>query len=145
MISATVPLVAGCTGPSGPPDRVATIANDAAKGAEGTLAELRINVFGRRSLSAGERFYIQSDGTPAMWVQLNRPVEGLDATIWLGDKPLQRTAIQRNVVTGTIPASLNLAAGRYPLQLRWSAGGARGGTPSVDFVVEPGHPWDHIR
>lgn len=46
MISATVPLVADCTGPSGPSDRVATIANDAAKGAEGTPAELWIKAFG---------------------------------------------------------------------------------------------------
>lgn len=129
-VVALVMLLPGCSKEGGypPPDKV--VASDCV-----TMTELKIANWGPQGTKAGVPFNTQSDGSAAIWVQMNQTLVGSDATIELNGKALT-SAISDKLITANVPAEFYAKPGTYVLHVTMKKGDASTHSNDVQFVVK---------
>lgn len=122
--------LSGCDrGGQTPPSNAVGVASGAIHG------NLQITSWGPEHTNAGVAFNAQPDGTAALWVRVNHSLDGAEATIDFNGHPLT-AAVQGELVTASVPASLYAATGTYPLHVSVKQGASVAQSNDVKFVVE---------
>src|SRR6185312_15076200 len=75
------------------------------KAADVTQSSLQITKWGPDRTKAGVVFNEQSDGSAALWIRMNKSLNGADVVVDFNGQPLT-TAVQGDLVTATVPPSL---------------------------------------
>lgn len=100
-----------------------------------TTGDLKITGYGPDHTKAGVVFNVQPDGGAALWVRVNRSVEGDAVTVEFNGVSLPGY-ISGSLVTAAVPASLYAKAGTYYLYIVATRGAHSERSNGVTFVVE---------
>ena len=98
-------------------------------------SNLEISGFGPNPVKAGIPFNVQPDQQAALWVRVDRSLDGSDATVYLNGVKLQGY-ISGNLITAVVPANLYTKAGQYALHVAWSRGNQSYQSDDVQFIVK---------
>lgn len=103
--------------------------------ADAALAPLKITSWGPQGTKAGTAFNVQPDGSAAMWIHVNRSLDGYEAAVDFNGTLLKGN-ISGNLVTAAVPAALYAAAGTYDVQVIVRSGTTSSKSSAVKFTVE---------
>lgn len=106
----------------------------ACSGNTGASGGLEISSYGPDTTQAGVVFNKQPDGGSAIWIRVNRPLDGDVATVVFRGKPLTG-AISGNLVTAAIPADLYREPGSFEVHVVAQRGAVTQLSNSVKFTV----------
>lgn len=101
----------------------------------GASGGLEISSYGPAATPAGVVFNRQPDGGAAIWLRMNRSLDGDVATVVFGGTPLTG-AISGNLVTAAVPASLYREPGTLDVHVVAQRGGTKQVSNGVKFTIE---------
>jgi len=133
VFTLVVGLTLGLSGCGHDDQSLSTNAPD--KAADVTQSSLQITKWGPDRTKAGVVFNEQSDGSAALWIRMNKSLNGADVVVDFNGQPLT-TAVQGELVTATVPPSLFAAPGTYALHVSVKQGSAVVQSNGVTFLVE---------
>lgn len=113
--------------------RSANTATSAGKSA--SAQGLSISSWGPQSTKAGEAFNVQPGGAAALWIRVNRSLDGDEASIDFNDTLLPGN-ISGNLVTATVPAPMYATSGTYNVQVVVRSGTVSSKSNVVAFTVK---------
>src|SRR6185312_931876 len=128
MVIVATGLAMGLSGCSGGEQSPSSNAVGAIQG------NLQITGWGPEGTKAGVVFNAQPDGSAALWIRVNKSLDGGVATIDFDNHPLA-AAVQGELLTASVPASLHAAPGTYPLHVSVKQGVSVVQSNDVKFVV----------
>lgn len=128
MVIVAIGLAMGLSGCSGGEQSPSSNAVGAIQG------NLQITGWGPEGTKAGVVFNAQPDGSAALWIRVNKSLDGGVATIDFDNHPLT-AAVQGELLTASVPASLYAAPGTYPLHVSVKQGVSVVQSNDVKFVV----------
>lgn len=132
LLAVTAMLVlAGC----GRSENAVTSSTAASSVTAMSTGELAITGWGPQTTKAGEAFNVQPDGSAAMWIRLNRPLDGNEAVIDFNGTQLS-TVISGNLVSATVPSKLYASPGNFNVHVIAREGGKSVQSNEVSFTVK---------
>lgn len=99
------------------------------------IGALEITDWGPRQSKAGVPFNANADGHAAIWIRVNRPLDGRIAKIQFNDAILEGHVSGR-LVTAMVPAGLYAKHGAFAVRVFVRQGNAYQGSNKVKFTVE---------
>lgn len=104
----------------------------AAADASGPLA---ITSWGPQLTKAGVAFNVQPNGGAALWIRVNRPLDGGEAAVDFNGT-LLKGSISGSLVTAAVPSDLYAKSGKYEVQVLARKGKDSAKSNGVTFTVE---------
>jgi hypothetical protein len=110
---------------------------DDARNAAGPVpvGALEITDWGPRRTRAGIAFNVQQGGHAALWIRVDRPLDGYDVLVQFGDAYLAGQASGK-LVTAWVPPESYARPGVYDVRVVARTGNARRDSDKVAFTVE---------
>ena len=130
-----VVTVVACSSGNGSIGAAEAPITSSAQSSQATVDELKVIAYAPEKIKAGQAFQVQPDGGSALSMKLNHSVAGSPVAIWWDDQRLV-AAVNGDVISVMVPATLYATAGTHSLQARLGKDGQGQKSNIVKVTVE---------
>lgn len=113
-------ILAGCSVPDSGSDPYAGSGHGGGNHAASAVTitgPLKVTAYGPKHFKAGVPFHQQAGGDSALWLRLDKSMNGADVSIYFDGNPLH-TAIKGDTLTALVPPALIAKAGTHMLWMQ---------------------------